>query len=207
MNDGWKYYDFDKNIEEFFKVWSTDSVQSLLEVRMNQLYGQNVWSKGDSLWGFSDGYWRTKIANCISDEMYTYDMVRRFKSRVEESLGRQPIVMTDLVIAQCSYRVSKSLLEQHLPKHGTVESLVLDSFQGNIVMSEALFETASMLFPNQDIVSNVWSDEIVVLVKEKKLVFNLIDFYFSTRHSDNRLLSDEQYDEILQISDDDYASN
>lgn len=199
----WQYYDFDKNKDIFFKAWSTDAVQSLLEVRMHQLYGRNIWKKGEALWGFSDGYWRNQIALGVGDEILKYNMVNRFKRRVEDSLGRKPIKMTDNVIAQCSYRVSKSLLKDHLPKTGTIESLVLDSFEGSIVMSEALFETASLLFPDDDIISNIWNDDVIVLVRNKKIVFHLIDFYFSTRHAQNRLLKNEDYDSMLDFNDED----
>ena len=55
MDGGWKYYDFDANWPEVYRLWQSEEVQDALEPNMQswcetELNNRMSWNRGDSLW-------------------------------------------------------------------------------------------------------------------------------------------------------------
>lgn len=196
----WAYYDFDKHWEEFYAVWSSDAVQSVLVEDMaewcrSEAYytadgSRPTWCKGEPLWQLSrTDYWDNKFlveSQRIDEET---NGPRRYKYFADAMRRAANIEYGDEDEMHKAYytivleRIQKSME----PKPGTLESLVL--FMGRNYIHEALLTTASLLFGEENVSEEENSEEgLFVVVDDQRLVFDLLGYYFWTRDNDRHFV-------------------
>jgi hypothetical protein len=204
----WKYYDFDANWNEFLSVWKTDQVQTELEEDMatwceNEAYyitdehGNKktpIWTKGEPLWHLSrTDYWSNQLDKKAQYEIAQYDLVNTFHNRLEQVLGQT--FTKDLITQLFHEKCYDYIYDHYKPKPDTIDSLIL--VLGKNYISTALLTVAELLFPDCEVCfenHNTAGDTI--LIKEHKLVFDLLDYYYTTRDGDSCLLPDEEYEKM-----------
>ena len=197
----WTFYDFDKNWDAFYKVWETNEIQNILKKDMDnwcisQAYYKHLddgtmvkptWSKGKPLWNLSrTDYHHTHISNVVEDRIEKERMVYHYKKSMEQVLPSKYRKMShdDLYEEFCMI-CFKNIFDECSPKPHTIESLIL--VMGKNYISDALHACALKLFPDNEVIfyngngrnSDTDNDEIYIL--EKKIVFDLLDFYYVTR--------------------------
>jgi len=87
MIRNWSFYDFDKNWDEFYRVWQTDEVQHVLEKEINFFcvtcpsfinvhsglddeLKPRIWERGDPLWHLEDSnYHEDRIIRKVYKKM------------------------------------------------------------------------------------------------------------------------------------------
>jgi hypothetical protein len=197
----WTFYDFDKNWDEFYKVWKTDDVQNILKKDMDNwcineasytymddgTLIESTWSKGKPLWHLSrTNYHYTHVCNVVEDRIKKERMVYHYKKSMEQVFPSKYIKMSygDLY-EEFSSICFENIINECSPKPHTIESLIL--VMGKNYISGALHACALKLFPDNKVIfyngngknSDTDNDEIYIL--EKKIVFDLLDFYYVTR--------------------------
>lgn len=188
----WKFYDFDKNWDVFYKVWQTDEIQDILKKDMDNWciyeYGTVVkptWSKGEPLWHLArTDYHDTQIWKRIEERIKNERMVYYYKRTMDNIFPSKYKKMTlDQIKTEFYDICSEKIYEECSPKPHTIDSLVL--VMGKNYISNALYACAEKLFPYNEVIfyngngTNGDSDEIYI--REPKIVFDLLDFYYVSR--------------------------
>ena len=200
----WKYYDFDTNWKEFYEIWQTDNIQEILKSDMDDwcqthAYFVNgnerpTWNKGEPLWHLSrTDYHYSKMMDQANDKVEKDHIFQTYKKRMGEITGRK---FDDFDDDDIYNRCFDEIMEEFKPKRHTIDSLIL--VHGKNYISNALFESAQLLFPDDDIMNFTSSDSEIIINVSKKIVFDLLDFYFSTR--DQPIPIDEDYiNELMNV--------
>lgn len=187
----WKVFDFDANWTEFWQAWNDDEVQEVLAYDMenwcefhaprNPDGSAPTWRYGDPLWhlGRAD-FWDDVLEPQIDARLLAMypDPYRCYKRTMQAQ--HLPVLDKHKFNEAIMFRVWESeydkLRKELEPKPGTLESLVL--IQGKNYLTWALAFTASIMFPDSDIIiaRNARGDMFTLLPKEG-IVFDLLDFY------------------------------
>ena len=185
----WKYYDFDANWKEFYEIWKSHQIQDILKPEMDLWCLRHayyiepgkppIWNKGEPLWNLSrtDYHWQ-KMLQSTDDKINKENIYRTYRKRMEQITGRK--FVTDEDDDKIFNRCFKAIMKEFEPKPHTIDSLIL--MQGKNYMLKSLLKTARLLFPNDTVIKYRTDDNSkIILIVNKKLVFDLFDFYFSTR--------------------------
>ena len=197
----WTFYDFDKNWDAFYKVWKTDDVQTILKKDMdnwciNEAFYEHkadgtmvkpTWSKGEPLWHLSrTDYHATKISDIVSERIKNERMVYHYKKTMEQIFPKKYHKISNYDLhSEFSINFFSKIYEECSPKPHTIDSLIL--FMGKNYISDALHECALKLFSNDEV--NFYhgngnrgkKDNDEIYIREQKIVFDLLDFYYVTR--------------------------
>ena len=187
----WKYYDFDANLKEFYEIWQTDNIQEILKSDMDdwcqtQAYFVNgherpTWNKGEPLWHLSrTDYHDSKMMDRANDKVEKEQIYKTYKKRMEQITGRK-FDDVDVDDDDIFNRCFDEIMEGFKPKPHTIDSLIL--VHGKNYINNALYETAILLFPDDDDIIHINSedDDAIILNLSKNIVFDLLNFYYSTR--------------------------
>ena len=217
MQRRWKFYDFDANWDDFYRVWTMPDVQNMLKKNMDywckhEAYVEldnntPTWNIGDPLWHLSrSDYWLEKISQKVENKMERENTVAVYKKRMEAIYGF-PIFTNDIAdnddppLYETIYKTCyDAIWEDFEPKKGTIDSLIM--IMGNNYMTDALYLAAKKLFPTNHVLYD--EDQYgtrTILIVEKFIVFDLMGFYFQTRDEQKHsiLLDDTFYDKMIEF--------
>ena len=196
----WKYYDFDANWDEFYKIWMRDDVQQILKIDMDnwcktEAYFVNnherpTWNIGEPLWNLSrTDYHESKIMDKANQYVEDNNMLNIYKKRMREILNVK-FKNNEDAYEHFSNMCFENIMDMFKPKKGSIDSLIL--VMGKHYIEDALMECAVKLFPDEEIVN----DDESILIPGQKLVFDLFDFYWTKNGSTKFLQKDEYYDDM-----------
>lgn len=190
----WKLFDFDAHFDAFWEAWNKDDVQSALHDEMDQWCAEHAypnsdgsrptWRRGDPLWRLSSpARWWDIIDDAALQNigkifprysLYKRTMDAQCLPAVDED------AFDDMVIESVVDSDEYAKLEQeHEPKPGTLESLVM--FGGRKSLTVPLALCAQHMFPNSTIDFGISNGYVLI---DEGIVFDLEDFYLSTRRND-----------------------
>ena len=184
-----QYYDFDIHWNEFYQIWQSDPVQEILKPDMDEwcqtqaYYLSNgkrpTWNKGEPLWHLSrTDYHDNKMMELANDKVEKEHIYATYKKRMEQITGKK-FIHNDY--DETFNRCFEEVMEGFEPKRHTIDSLIL--VLGKNYIHAALCKCAQLLFPDDDIDEVETSDADTIVVNcNKRIVFDLLNFYFSTRH-------------------------
>lgn len=190
----WKLFDFDAHFDAFWEAWNEDSVQSALQDYMDcwceEEHGhiddsQPMWHRGDPLWELSSSnLWDEIIDDAVNKDLWkiwpSYSLyTRTMKAQrlpVMDIEAFDDMVFDDVLNSDEFVKFR----QEHEPKPGTLESLVMFGGRNHLLFPLAL--CAKHMFPDATIAlgQNVRGGQFVIL-PEEATVFDLEDFYLSTR--------------------------
>ena len=183
MDNQWVYYDFHNHWDEFYDIWKTDKVQTILQKELakfcdfpDDVYWKN-WKKGDSIWELSDdNYWPDRITRMTKEHIKTQGLVDKYRKHME-SLGKTYASEKEWYNA-FSDEYFEDLSKQFTPKPGTMESLICTG--GEQYISFPLYAVCCSLFPD-DLVLHIVDRHsyygYTVLVPGKGIIFDLYNFF------------------------------
>ena len=180
MDGEWKYYDFDANWPEVYRLWQSEEVQDALEPNMQswcetELNNKVSWNRGDSLWRYTrTDYHYQRIMDRTSEHIRQHHLLRRFKATLARA--GTPLPRDDDLVWHAFQPVFDELEHDFEPKVGTLESMVLVA--GANHLSDALLLIASQLFPEAQCVTLCDGKDEFVLVLQHRLLFDFQRFYF-----------------------------
>lgn len=212
----WKFFDFDKNWEPFYTLWKSEKIQQSLSYYINSFIAdcyddtpkeRPTWKKNDPLWSIcTSQYWVDKLCEKVELYIDEHDLMTKYKKRMEQIQCRKFPSDIDTIIALWDSFYSSCydiLIKEVEPKPHTLESLVL--VDGKNYISYVLYEIAKQLFPNDDVIVTHYKCHCdMILVVQKKIVFDLLGFYFYTREKETTacgsytLHDDDVYEEIVR---------
>lgn len=192
----WRYYDFDTNWDEFWRVWNSDEVQDVLEHSMdawceNEAPIGSSWKRGDSLWRLSrTDYWDTCIRQAVEAKIEDDRMLESYRKMMRAK---------GWPCAGLPMTLWKSLYDELSPKHGTLASLILVG--GKNYVSEALYAAAESLFPGHTVHyfgsdCQAQDDEILIVDPggSHGIVFDLYGYYFQ---KEGDAIVERKYDNLM----------
>lgn len=204
----WKYYDFKANWKTFLKAWKTPSVQDVLYEDMQNWCKDHayyepdgtkpVYKRGDPLWKFSrTDYWATKHMDAANDHVEKNNCIAKFKRTMEQQ-GRK--FKNEETLQDAFYEICfDEICADFAPKPDTLESMIM--IMGGQFLYPAMAEAAMVMGLDDYIVQ---TDEGVVLLPGKKMVFDFTGYYFDVVEGGSSLClqKDEDYDELLECFED-----
>lgn len=207
-NQEWKYYDFRSNWTEFLKAWKSPSVQDVLYEDMQNWCRDHayyepdgtkpVYKHGDPLWKFSrTDYWATKHMDAANDYVEQNDCVAKFKRTMEQQ-GRK--FSDDDAAYEAFFEICfDDICSLFEPKPDTLESMIM--IMGGQFLYPAMAEAARVMELDDYIVQ---TEEGVVLLPGKKLVFDFTGYYFDVVEGGSSpcLQNDDDYEELLEFMND-----
>lgn len=188
----WSLFDFDTHFDEFWAAWNKDDVQSQLQDAMDSWCADTIepigavertWRRGDPLWHLSSPcLWDDIIEDAagmnIGKIFPPYSLYKRtmeaqcLPAGDEDSFGD---MVLPAVLDSDEYA---KLKQEHEPKPGTLESLVM--FGGRKSLTVPLALCAQHMFPNSTIDFGISNGYVLI---DEGIVFDLEDFYLSTRRN------------------------
>lgn len=209
-----RFYDFEKHWDEFYKVWISDEVQDVLECDMQEWCQEEayyehtesglqkpVWKRCDDLWRYSktDHHSQRNLDKCNA-----YVESEGCVDKYEQAMSRFGIRFSDKACAcEAFWNVAGDhLTEMFEPKPGSLEANVL--FCGANYLAVAMKVAAKQLFPDS-LISIISTDEGRLVIVDGNLIFDFVRFYLR----DDSTVADlvEQFDLVYQFFADDSASD
>ena len=185
MDSQWKYYDFDANWPEVYRLWQSEKVQDALapniqswcetDAYYNSDGKKPTWRRGDSLWQYSrtDYHWQ-RIMDRTNEHVHQHHLFKRFIEA--RARAGTPLPHDDELVGEAFQPVFDELEHDFEPKVGTLESMVL--VMGANHLSDALLLVAERLFPEEQCVTLCDGKDEFVLVPRRRLIFDFQRFYF-----------------------------
>jgi hypothetical protein len=209
----WSYFDFDANWDKFLDIWNSDFVQEELEEQMESWCETDApwedgkpmtYERGDQLWEFGrTDYWHEKIMSAGEEE--EHEMYKIFSKRLQQIHPQMFVDDIDHVSewnysVECGFadEVGKQTWEKYKPKKDSLESFIM--MMGKNYVSHALYVAAFDMFDDDEptMVKDCDGNDLI-LFSNKKIVFDLYNFYFLTRDEDTNesfiLRPDAYYDD------------
>lgn len=210
----WKLFDFDTHFDAFWDAWNKDDVQSALHDVMEEWCAEHAypnedgsrptWRRGDPLWHLSiSDAWQTFLDDAVMKRL-PKSPYALYKRTMEAS--RLPVMdeyaYHDMVLAYvCRSDEYTQLVQEYEPKPGTLDSLVM--FGGETHLAFPLALCARHMFPGATIILGENVRGKFVLMPDEGIVFDLVDFYDSTRRGlDFHYDAFDQVAELVAASDD-----
>lgn len=184
----WSYYNFDANWDKFYEVWKDPKTQNILEKDMkvwckHEAYFDSdgkkpKWNKGSPLWNLSrTDYHSTKMLDKANEKNDREQIVETYRKQMEIKTGKK---IDDDEFDEMCIELFEKLEEEFEPKPGTIDSLIL--VMGKNYLTRTLKYCAKQLFPNDNVKVIKDSDNSdMILVLNQRIVFDLLNYYFSTR--------------------------
>ncbi len=185
--DDYDYYDFQQNWEEFYAVWKTDEIQTLVEQEIEQFADicsieDRTWKKGEPLWNMDvTGWWDTEIAKRIKDIEDKENTHYNFTKSMQQRWGRK---LTTQEISQMYTQMCYSSIKDSVkPKPGTLESLYLPN--AGRFLAYPLLKTLELMYPDNEfyIRYNKKFERTEILSDEMMTRFNIAAGYTYTMDS------------------------
>lgn len=213
-----RFYDFNKNWDEFYKVWTSDEVQDVLEVDMQnwceeQAYFEHTesglkkptWKRCDDLWRYSrtDFHFQRNLDNC-NEYVETSGCVKKY----EQAMSRFGIKFSDETCAHEAFWnvAGDELAKMFEPKPGSLEANVL--FCGANYLVGAMEAAAQQLFPEGLNTMRSTGENDLVIANEH-LIFDFVRFYLQDESTVSDLVREFELieqDEDFSSSEDDVSS-
>ena len=183
--NGYKFYDFDKNWDAFYKVWTSDPVQDVLERHMNSwclheaYYDQNMqkpkWKRCDDLWTYSrTDFHCSRIMERVQEKIQKERCVQKYR----DAQARFGIKFSseERLLEAFSYQVYPHVYDMCRPAPGSLEANVL--FLGANYLTDALLEAAKIMFPGKmvDCFDDCEGSEMITV--DLCLIFDFVRFFF-----------------------------
>lgn len=204
-----RFYDFEKNWDEFYKVWISDEVQDVLEPDMQEwcekeAYFEHTesglqkptWKRCDDLWRYSrtDFHCQRNLDKC-NEYVETSGCVEKY----EQAMSRFGFKFSD---KQCLHEAFWNVTGDHLykmfePKPGSLEANIL--FCGANYLAGALEIAARQLFPDCDNFMIQFDENLVIA--DGNLIFDFVRFYFRDESTVPKLVKEFELDELFDDDD------
>lgn len=187
MSSRWTLFEFDAHWPEFWRAWSSRAVQDVLAPRVGEWMHRHFpnstkkWVAGDPLWDLGvDDYWENHICDLAEEDMEdVYNSGYQLYTRTMRAQGL-PCCTKDQFLDTHVMRAFEDACERNSPRKGTLESLVMP--EGHNVLAPALAAAARAMFPRSIVITVEMYTHAVVMLPIERRVFDLIDYYFATRH-------------------------
>lgn len=205
-----RFYDFEKNWDEFYKVWTSDEVQDVLEPDMqawceHEAYFEHTedgmkkptWKRCDDLWRYSktDFHAQRNLDKC-NEYVQTSGCVEKY----EQAMSRSGIKFSDKVQAyEAFWNVAgDELYKMFQPKPGSLEANIL--FSGANYLAGAMEVAAQKMFP--DGFNILLEHENDMVIANDNLIFDFVRFYFQDESTVSDLVRDFMLVELFSDTDD-----
>lgn len=209
-----RFYDFDKNWDEFYKVWTSDEVQDVLQVDMqnwceHEAYFEHTesglkkptWKRCDDLWRYSrtDYHCQRNLDKC-NEYVQTSGCVEKY----EAAMSRFGIKSSDKA---CAYEAfwnvaGDELHEMFEPKPGSLEANIL--FYGANYLAGALEVAAHKMFPNS--FNMLLEHENDMVIADDNLIFDFVRFYLQDESTVQNLVEEFMLVELFDTDYEDISS-
>lgn len=205
----WQYYDFINNWDLVRKVWLSEHVQDFLQPHMiswceHEAYFNSdgkkpQWKRKDDLWTYSrTDFHDSRINDAAEDFVEKNNMRIKYKKAVENFVGREFLISNQELEDDYFDRAMEAIYEDFKPKPGSIIANILQMGCDYIV--EPLFETAKILFPDDEIMIVLDNDDFgLVINPDKKIIFDWIRDFHYREGSEN--LSPEAIRESWNLDD------
>lgn len=204
----WKLFDFDAEWDRFWAVFSSDEVQTALVPDMEKWCREHAWSDlpmwtpGTPLWKYSrTDHW----VDHIEMNMYEWEKAQpsdfeSYKQLMERKGLPHYRDLTEFEGSELHDRMTDVWFErytkeaaQYDPKPGTLESCIM--IHGKNFLTDGFALAARRLFPHSRIFVSSFRDADHIWLPDERILFDIYDFYFSTRDGSKSILETRNFRE------------